>query len=746
MGLDDRHPYVRRTAVMGVLKILHTNEAVVHAQGLLEKVHAMLHLDTDPQVLSNCLTVLTAAGESGVLAADATLVYSLTNRIKDFSEWAQCQVLELVALYRPASESEVFDFLNTLEDRMGASNSAVVVAAIKAFLHLTIDMTATHQQVLERVRDPLRSLIGRESPSTAYAAMSHALLLVQRAPFVFEQDYAAFYCRAHDPWYIKKVKMEALAAVASPANVYDIVQELSEYTHDVHAPTARDAVRAIGRIALSVPDAPGVIERLLSFLDGGGADGGPGGGGGGLGEPLCSETVVQLEDVLRRFPEVILVCLPQLSELAPAGLETADARAAFAWIAGQFGKDFADAPTALRRLAAGWAGEQAGVRLALTRAAVQLFLKRPPECRTLLGTVLPLALEDDDPDVRDAAVLYYKLLKADPHSAATVVSPPLMQVAAFSEDLSQEARDAIFREFNTLSVVFRSPAASFVDAALQRGAVAGNAGDGGGGEAAPPADLLGPSGADAAAAMDGGAGGAETMLLDLEDSVEEPTDAGGGGDGGGGGSLDALGCIGLNGGGGGGGTDLSDLLGGVDGGGSGAAGAAAPVAAAPGVAGSTGAGLWGLEDLVPGGGSAASAANPGAAAAALTEDLQLDPTAAVSAAVFQSAWSKCGVAQRSSEQLSAATVEALQANNHRDFSDHMAQAYIMTAASGGTPPTLKFYLFGQVAGAPKALFLVEMSVRTDAQTCDVTVKSTAPAALLPQFMERWSMCLAGFHR
>ncbi len=44
----------------------------------------------------------------------------------------------------------MYDFLNALEDRMSHANSAVALAAIKAFLHLTMEMTATHQQVAWR--------------------------------------------------------------------------------------------------------------------------------------------------------------------------------------------------------------------------------------------------------------------------------------------------------------------------------------------------------------------------------------------------------------------------------------------------------------------------------------------------------------------------------------------------------------------------------------------------------------------
>ena len=119
---------------------------------------------------------------------------------QDFSDWAQCMVLELASQYTPAGEAEVYDILNALEDRLAHANSAIVLAAAKVFLHLTLNMTATHQQVLERIKDPLKTLIAREEPATTYAVLAHLLLLVRRAPMLFEQDYVSFYCRTHDPW------------------------------------------------------------------------------------------------------------------------------------------------------------------------------------------------------------------------------------------------------------------------------------------------------------------------------------------------------------------------------------------------------------------------------------------------------------------------------------------------------------------------------------------------------------------
>lgn len=66
--------------------------------------------------------------------------------LQDFSEWGQCQVLELASHHRPSGEQEVYDLMNILDDRLCHSNSAVAMATIKVFLHLTLSMPATHQQ------------------------------------------------------------------------------------------------------------------------------------------------------------------------------------------------------------------------------------------------------------------------------------------------------------------------------------------------------------------------------------------------------------------------------------------------------------------------------------------------------------------------------------------------------------------------------------------------------------------------
>lgn len=71
----------------------------------------------------------------------------IMSRIKDFNEWAQCIILEMVSKYVPPDSNEIFDIMNLLEDRLQHANGAVVLATIKLFLQLTLDMTDVHQQV-----------------------------------------------------------------------------------------------------------------------------------------------------------------------------------------------------------------------------------------------------------------------------------------------------------------------------------------------------------------------------------------------------------------------------------------------------------------------------------------------------------------------------------------------------------------------------------------------------------------------
>ncbi|KAK9826712.1 hypothetical protein WJX81_000377 [Elliptochloris bilobata] len=666
-GLKDAHPYVRRTAVMGVLKVYHLDSNAVLNAATLETLREMMARDGDAQVVANCMTVLQQAGRAQSFSSRGVVI-PLVNRIKEFSEWAQCQVLEAVSGYQPSGEQEVYELMNTLDDRLAHSNSAVVMATVKLFLHLTITMPATHQQVLERIKEPLQTLMSRDHYETAYAVLAHFLLLAQRAPSLFSQAYTTFFCRQNEPSYIKSLKLEILVAVADAENAHAVVTELSEYVGDIDEQLAREAVRAVGRIALDVQDVEGIVERLLGFLD--------------TGKPfVTAEAVVQVRDLMRRFPESAEACIASVSGISPEDLEEPDAKAAFVWILGHYGESIQDAPYLLERMAGEFAGERAGVRLALLTAAVRLFFKRPPECQRLLGAVLAAATADSNQDVHDRGLLYYRLLHAGMAAAAAVIAAPADALAAFAEEQSAELRNRVFDEFNSLAVIFRAPSATFVPPAPH----------------APLAEEPALAPVAASSAPVGGGVDEGSALLSAQEQEE---------------SL----------------IDVSANSSPARPSGAPTAGVAAP--APPAAAGGD---LLGLSDLLGGGGGGGGAAAAAAIGPGLgppqpppSPSLALAPAPVLAPADFQARWVAMPVAARFTHGLPPATLAAVEANAHQDFCQHAAARGIATMASGGAPPMYRFYFHAKPAGAA-ARILVEAIVSKPGALASVTIKADDPA-------------------
>ena len=532
-GLQDRAAYVRRTAVLGVLKAIKLHEATAanpataqlaaaqgHPHHLVESVKTLLLRDTDPQCVSNACAVLSSLEGAGSLVTKA-LVYGLINRIKDFNEWNQCQVLHFVSLYEPQGKEETFDIMNALEDRLSHSNSAVVLATAKVFLHLTLPLPDVHQQVFERVKGPLITLVGSQvSPECAFAVLTHLRLLVSRAPMLFASDYRSFFVRASDPSFIKEQKLEILAMLAHVADMsldgaptgsvgrhlMEIVNELLEYVTDtVDVYLSRLAIRCIGKILLADEAESGsedmgmLVERLMLLLsdDLGHNSGGSDGVEPIVGTHVSSECIVVLRDVLRKSPtlfathcrDVVASSMPDDMRLLPS----AQARAAYAWMLGEFADELPNAPYVLEDYVVseddddeGEASsspmaseESAAVKLEVLTALAKMFVLRPGEATRALNAGLTLGVADENLDVRGRAVHLLRLLE-DGLSPTGAGMDAIGRVVwggrqpgersgvrvRVSDDTSGSKLDRIFREFNSLSVVYRKPASSFVSTAM----------------------------------------------------------------------------------------------------------------------------------------------------------------------------------------------------------------------------------------------------------------------------------------
>ncbi|KAG8056129.1 hypothetical protein GUJ93_ZPchr0001g31893 [Zizania palustris] len=459
-GLKDPSVYVRMIAAVGAAKLYHISATACLDADLPAALKSLMLSDPDAQVVANCLHALQEiwtleASNSEAAAREIETLYSkpvvfyFLNKIKEFSEWAQCLVLELVSKFLPSDNNEIFDIMNLLEDRLQHANGAVVLATIKVFLHLTMSMTDVHQQVYERIKAPLLTLVGAGSPEQSYSVLCHLHLLVMRAPMLFSSDYKSFYCQFSDPSYVKKLKLEMLTAIANESNTYEIVTELCEYAGNVDVPIARESIRAVGKIALQQYDVNAIVDRLLQFLE---MDK----------DYVTAETLVLVKDLLRKYPQWSHDCIAVVGNISSKNIQEPKGKAALIWMLGEYSQDMHDAPYILESLIENWEEEHSPeVRLHLLTAVMKCFFKRPPETQMALGATLAAGLSDTHQDVHDRALFYYRLLQYDPAVAVRVVNPPKQAVSVFADTQSTEIKDRIFDEFNSLTVVYQKPSYMF---------------------------------------------------------------------------------------------------------------------------------------------------------------------------------------------------------------------------------------------------------------------------------------------
>ena len=437
-GLADSDSYVRQNAVFGLLKVHKDDPAGFGADtsDILAQVETIFVSDTEPDVIINCVHVLKDI-KGRDFYPTKQVVYALLNRLKNFNEWAQCFVLELILKYTPESEDEVFDIMNVLEDRLQHTNAAVVLAATKIFLNMTLNMPDIHQQVLDRIRPPLLTLMTKGSETT-YVVLNHLKLLSKHAAMMFSGDYKSFYCRFSDTTYVKLLKIDVLVLLANPNTAYDIVSELCEYVSDTSRVVVQASVKAIGSIAISCSAANGIIERLLDFLDTGSED-------------VVSETVVAMGVVIRQYPDAAPLCLDAVSKLSQGAVTEPKARAAFVWIVGLFVGHLQEGPYILEEMVQSFEQESLETQLELLTAVVLSFCARAPESQAMLLSALDQGIASSHQDVRDRAFMYCRLMQCGvgvlKAMMATVTSNVLVEPASAGEEWDVKRE---FSRFNTL--------------------------------------------------------------------------------------------------------------------------------------------------------------------------------------------------------------------------------------------------------------------------------------------------------
>ncbi|XP_023551356.1 beta-adaptin-like protein B isoform X2 [Cucurbita pepo subsp. pepo] len=452
--LKDDDPYVRKTAAICVAKLFDINAELVEDRGFLESLKDLIS-DNNPMVVANAVAALAEIQENSsrpIFEITSHTLSKLLTALNECTEWGQVFILDALSRFKAEDCREAENIIERVTPRLQHANCAVVLSAVKMILQQMelISSADVVRNLCKKMAPPLVTLLSAE-PEIQYVALRNINLIVQKRPTILAHEIKVFFCKYNDPIYVKMEKLEILIKLASERNIDQVLLEFKEYATEVDVDFVRKAVRAIGRCAIKLERA---AERCISVL---------------LElikikvNHVVQEAIIIIKDIFRRYPNTYESIIATLCESLDT-LDEPEAKASMIWIIGEYAERIDNADELLESFLENFPEEPAQVQLQLLTATVKLFLKKPTEGpQQMIQVVLNNAtVETDNPDLRDRAYIYWRLLSTDPEAAKDVVLSEKPVIGDDSNLLDSSLLDELLANVATLSSVYHKPPEAFV--------------------------------------------------------------------------------------------------------------------------------------------------------------------------------------------------------------------------------------------------------------------------------------------
>ncbi|CAD6503076.1 BgTH12-02746 [Blumeria graminis f. sp. triticale] len=450
--LRDESPYVRKTAAICVAKLFDLNSTMCLENGFLETLQEMIG-DPNPMVVANSVTALIEINE----AAPATKALQVTPAslkkmlmaLNECTEWGRVTILSTLANYKARDLKESEHICERVSPQFQHVNASVVLAAVKVvFLHMKNINPELNKQYLKKMAPPLVTLVA-SAPEVQYVALRNIDLLLQAMPDILAKELRVFFCKYNDPPYVKLEKVEIMVRIANDKNVHQLLAELKEYALEVDMDFVRRAVKAIGQVAIKIESASErCVNTLLDLI-------------ATKVSYVVQEAVVVIKDIFRKYPGYEGI-IPTLCKYIDE-LDEPNARSALIWIVGEYAEKISNADDILASFVEGFMEEFTQTQLQILTAVVKLFLKKPDGNQALVQSVLQSATADNDnPDIRDRAYVYWRLLSGDLQVAKNVILANKPPITTTVSSIPPALLEQLLTEISTLASVYHKPPETFI--------------------------------------------------------------------------------------------------------------------------------------------------------------------------------------------------------------------------------------------------------------------------------------------
>ncbi|GMM50055.1 hypothetical protein DASB73_010130 [Starmerella bacillaris] len=470
--LKSEDPYLRKTACTAVAKLWSVDAGETENSGVLKRVNNMLAKERNATVVGNIIQTLISITQSSSgmqFVVDYDVSIKLAKLIDSAPDDSRIAILSGLMQFVPDSSSEAEEIANLLLPCLRHINSSVVVGTVRVLMMLSHYNEDLQNSMPKKIFPNLLSLLSKP-PEIQYCVLKNILLLLQ----IFDTNvirfinvpHQAFYLHKADTTYIRLTKIDILVELCTGDNADVILKEIMAYLElkEDNASMQR-AINGVGRLGAKFENtALRCMDMLRRHLD----------------QP---ETVVAIAHLVRRFPNNPEIAESAVNLLKKLHLpEQQDARCAYLWFLGHFPTQCSNTLDILGYLVDKFEDQSVATVLALLTCCVNVYLKVIAEAaevssqsrstgsaESTLIRLLKLCLEKStNPDIRDRALFYQRLLGYNPTRLHTLIAPSFPPVTDTRHKLSQRELEDLELSLGYLSSIYIRPSEQLFRVAKSR--------------------------------------------------------------------------------------------------------------------------------------------------------------------------------------------------------------------------------------------------------------------------------------
>ena len=416
--IKDKDAYVRKTAAMCVSKLYQTSPQQVRENGFINILHECLE-DENPIVVANAMSALSEISIlSGVnqMKIKSKNLKNILDSLTKANEWAQVQILDALVFYNTKKSTHAEEVIEGVMPRLSHVNQSVVMSAIKVIMKFmdTIEDIEKIKVYCKKLTNSIMSIL-ISYPEIQYILLRSLHAIVIKRPMLLEKEFKYFYVQYNDPIYIKLEKVDILYKLCNKKNYEMIIQEFTSYAlTETNVELIRKSIKYIGYVGYKFESSYDLcIKSINKIIDNNNEDAVP-------------ECIIVARDLMRKYKSTASDLIKKITLDLINSLNDLNAKSAALYIIGEFCEQIPESTEIITFFVNNFSNVEMNlnskVKLQILNACVKNFLTKPDEGEEIVKDCLQRGAEEsENPDVRDRAYIYWRLLEIDPDIAKEMI-------------------------------------------------------------------------------------------------------------------------------------------------------------------------------------------------------------------------------------------------------------------------------------------------------------------------------------